>query len=80
MGCKFLRILQIGWFSQTMGVVTSCKKVSCALELRSIEDKKIETVKISSKGLRGDSTKICTTKISRYTIFNFHTVLFALED
>ena len=28
-----------------MGVVTSCKKVSCALELRSIEDMKIKTVK-----------------------------------
>ena len=45
---------------KTMGVVTSYKKVSRALELRSIEGTKIKTTKISSEGLRGNSTEICT--------------------
>ena len=42
---------------KAMGVVTSCKKVSCALELRLIEGTNIKTVKISSEGLWGDSSK-----------------------
>ena len=38
---------------KTMGVVTSYKKVSPTLELKSIEDMKIITAKMSSEGLRG---------------------------
>ena len=47
---------------KTMGMVTSCIKVSRILKLRSIEGAKINTAKIifSSEGRRGDSTKICT--------------------
>ena len=45
-----------------MDVVKSCKKVSRALEFRSMEGTKIKTVKISSEGLRGDSARICTLK------------------
>ena len=48
--------------TKTMGVVTSCKKVSRALKLRSINGTKIKTMKISSEGLRGDSANICTCK------------------
>ena len=63
---------------KTMGVVTSCKKVSHALELRSIEGTKTKTAKIIiSEGLWGDFTKICTReKISRYTVLERHSERF----
>ena len=54
---------------QTMGVVTSCKKVSHVLELRLIKGTKIKNTNISSEVLRGDSTKICTHENApRYTV------------
>ena len=60
---------------KTMGVVTSCKKVSRALELRSIESTKIKTVKIHVYLLKdyGVIPRIfAAAKISRYKTNDLH--------